>query len=461
MKPGNLHIAIALLLLAAIIVSGCPKPEDLIAPTPAPVTDVNKTPSKDINGTPDPWKPTEGAEVTVSLEDLIGKCLEKGGVDADNCLVALGKEKKEAKVCERITTISKDKCYYEIAIAMPDYHACYEIYEEGRKNLCFKIAGVAMGKESACIAISDTVIKDDCYDSLAYDKRDPKLCNKISDISTADACVYDVAQLTGDAGTCAYVSGAISNGKYLRDSCYLGVAPSDASTCGRLIDEVRKQACYVNLAKCDDIISDGNRMKCYDDSARANSSYEMCLNIPEKGYKEMREACIDDTVAANPSKDGCVLTSTPDREYACYKSIGISLSDIEICNLIVNDRAIRDDCVLGIAEKTNNAELCKEIVKNDFSKRNYCYARFAVANLKLELCEGITSGANYIKCYSDIAIGKGEPDICATITKEFWTLVHSSKSECYYRYAVGTLDADICDKITDSNFSGQCRNELE
>ncbi|MFH1225586.1 MAG: hypothetical protein V1676_07340 [Candidatus Diapherotrites archaeon] len=461
MKTMNVPAAVLLLLIAAIAIAGCPKPEDLITPAPPPAGDGNKVATDANGGKPaDPWKPPEGEEEEVSFERLVEQCVEKGGVSADNCLMSLGTQKKNYVVCERVATFPKDKCYYEIAIAMPEYHACYEIYDVGKKNLCFKIAGVAMGKESACTAISDTAVKDDCYDSIAYDKQDPMTCNKISDIGKADSCVYDVAKLKGDSGICAYVSGAISKGEYARDNCYLGVAPGSVSTCGRLIDEARKQACYINLAKCEDIISDENRVNCYDTAARNSSSYELCLNIPLGKYKEKREACIEETATANPSKEACGMIAKEEPRYACYKEVGVSLNSLEICNLIQNRRAVRDDCVLEIAKATDNAELCKEIIANDFSKRDYCYSTIAVSLLNLDVCEGITAASKYVKCYSDIAMGKEESDLCATIKKEFWTLAHSSKSECYYNYAIGKLDITVCGKIGDANFSGQCRNEL-
>lgn len=84
--------------------------------------------------------------------------------------------------------------------------------------------------------------------------------------------------------------------------------------------------------------------------------------------------------------------------------------------------AKRDHCIQGIAIKTNNPELCAEIV--DGAPRNKCYDELAFINRDPKFCKRIDSGAaspyvgyrggGYTKmlCLTRIAVATGDLELC-------------------------------------------------
>lgn len=490
MKYG-MALAVAALVLV-VMLSGCPKPEDIIKPQPGDknAADVNDKVAGPVCGDAKCESPEAAADCPQDcgaacgdgacthsetpescpadcasagkIEQEVRKCLAEGtALKRDRCLIELGKKEKNGEVCGRVSGITSDSCYVEIASAVKDYGICSRIGEPVKRNSCIKDVALNATDEAMCSKIDAQYreMRDGCYDSIAFELRNGEICLKISDIGKRDSCIYDVAKKTKKADWCRYVSGSFVGETYIRDDCYVEAGGGSAAVCGNLIDAKRAQECYAKTAECGKIILDENRSQCYYTLAKNSKDYRVCLSIPDN-YSDLRDACIDEVASKNPSRDGCGMMSEGIVKSGCYCTLGIEQSDTEICGLILNYRAVRDDCYLAIAIGTSDENVCGKIIANDLNKRDYCYSEIALLNLDLELCAKVTASTHYIACYSRIALEAGEVEICTGIPKEFGSEKYISKDVCYFNYAIGRKDTSYCTYIKTEKCREECLAEL-
>ncbi|MBU0662772.1 hypothetical protein KJ891_04890 [Candidatus Micrarchaeota archaeon] len=460
----RLRIAIVLLIAITVLLSGCPQPDELIGGGDGNAGNGDEQPDTgngngdagDGNGNGDAGNGIVPGEAGFTIQTCLAY---KNPLDGDNCLIALAKGTKSGLPCAKLQRLSKDTCYEEVAIDALDYRVCQEMGVEVKRNRCLQKVGTKTASTDACSVISDRQMRDSCFDSVAYDNQNVQICLKVASTPIKDKCIYDLAKNSGNVRICAFISGSIEDNEYIRDNCYLEVAPNSTVICGKLVKEERAEECYIRLSNCENIKGAEDKANCYDNAARGSQDYMMCNQIDDE-FEEIRAACVRDVINAYPTLDGCSLLPDETEGYQCYYDLGVAANNVEICNRIENKRAKRDDCIVEIAFNTNDHLLCDEIIKNDPAKRNYCYTEIAVTNLDIKICNYATTASHYINCYSDIAIVVDDPFICEDAVRNYPIEQYTSKNTCFYNVAIGELNVLFCDNITHSVFRERCHKEL-
>ena len=227
----------------------------------------------------------------------------------DKCLMDYAKEHKDPAVCEfTYLELSREMCYYDVAILTNDVELCKKIKSAistlvTLPSLCFKTIAVNLRNETICEYTDNKwSYKDMCYTEIAKLTGNETICEYTSNTwAHKDTCYVEVAKLTENETTCEmaielicgyindYASEFISNylSEYINftwsytDICYMEVAEltKNKTICDDkphelICDYVSDKwsytdICYMEVAKltdnktiCNKIINTNRREEC-------------------------------------------------------------------------------------------------------------------------------------------------------------------------------------------------------
>jgi hypothetical protein len=402
----------------------------------------------------------------VGLEQKIRECKGKQtNILRDQCLVELASETNKKEVCGELEFFSKDSCYKDVAIANDDELVCGFIDGRGFKDDCYYQIAVSEPYKKVCELISNenTQSRNNCFDFVAKQMRDAEYCTRITMQSSRDECIMEIAALEGDSRLCDIVSGSFyGDGTYRRDNCYISISGSEPEVCEKLIAKDRAEACYyasaidsLDTSICEKLSSDENKMACYDYIGRNKPSISACELIADK---EMREDCVNHIAINNPSEELCERISDFELKKECRYGLAVENLDFSACSRVGNLSEV-SSCQYDVATMLLDLELCSKI---QGSKKHECVIFIAKQNLDSEICETITIGYYYAKCYSSIAFEIGQISICDQIQKNrFFDLEQSTKDQCRFNFALENQNPEYCEEISNSSFENKCVGCIE
>jgi len=115
-------------------------------------------------------------------------------------------------------------------------------------------------------------------------------------------------------------------------------------------------------------------------------------------------------------------------------------------------------CYTQIAEDYNYPEICEKIStvnqdESDIPKQGYrelCYSKFS----EYKDCSDYQYDFAKNNCYVDLAIVKGNPDLCNNINIELYEegIGQAILDLCFSEIAIKLKDASICERISDGSF---------
>lgn len=118
------------------------------------------------------------------------------------------------------------------------------------------------------------------------------------------------------------------------------------------------------------------------------------------------------------------------------------------------DKSFKDDCLLRVAQETNNISKCDEIGKQDVKGRCYYLLSGGAAPTDPSVCRKLTSTIQRDQCFLNAANSKNDFSLCANIESNF------SRDGCYSAFASKNKNASLCDGITLENTRENCRNSV-
>lgn len=141
----------------------------------------------------------------------------------------------------------------------------------------------------------------------------------------------------------------------------------------------------------------------------------------------------------------------------------------------VQSHSFEDFCIMGLAGKHKDVNLCKEVsrdtrntcfvlvaeVKNDptictqAEQQDQCYQQYATDKKDATVCDNIKDGSYKDSCYQNLASQLGDPKLCDKL------VYADRKGSCYFDMAMKLRDTSYCDKITDSNQKQNCLQNLQ
>lgn len=310
----------------------------------------------------------------------------------DDCLQEVAIEKKDTKICDKITHYDGEAkgseiCYQQIYINNNDTASCAKLSNnENLQEECF--SAIALNKEDPFICknikseytderdcVTDIAIKKEdisickmekesdmryCYEKLAIKKNDMSICQKIEEDKSDSCYYYFINKAKFDNSICTSIK------ETLQDYCYRLTALENINhlSCGSLKNEAEKNACYAKIyISCDKIKGEEER--------------NLCLSqIFEKSG------------TLNP--DICKKMTNIDKANGCYFDIGYQ-SDSSYCDNIKNDQSLLELCY------TRSGIKCEKLT--DKSDIDSCYLRSAQVNTNSSICEKITDTKKKNYCY--------------------------------------------------------------
>ena len=195
---------LALLLLAAVFLAGCPQP---------PPVPIDKEPPS--------------LEQQTSTFDPLARCRSLSYSKQQECITEVAVQGAYPSLCDELDAKNRTKCLRDTAIQARNPEFCRGIQQIATRNVCYKTIALLTRKFEPCASLTtgtaaDLFSKNDCYD--------------------------DVADKTADASACAYLTEEVINQagfQYHRDQCYWGVfvQTKDAGICSKFLDPAKALAC--------------------------------------------------------------------------------------------------------------------------------------------------------------------------------------------------------------------------
>ena len=135
------------------------------------------------------------------------------------------------------------------------------------------------------------------------------------------------------------------------------------------------------------------------------------------------------------------------REQECYAKFAMENKDVSLCEKITTENW-RDGCIMNVAAETNNKALCAKI-KNPDKYSDSCFSWIAKSNGNVALCAEPMTDSQRSNCYLELAKLNDTPSLCDNVTELI------KKEQCYLHFAQTQSDSRYCVKLT-TYYVDQC-----
>lgn len=404
-----------------------------------PVPEKPTTPEK--NATTEQPKP-KLPPITI---DPAETCIGKGSdLNVDNCIKTVAVKEKKADLCDRVKVMTKDVCYYAVAITNKDPLPCFKIQEDALRNKCLSLTAVKAKSLEGCLAIKPIDVNSQFL---------------------RDQCLIDLAGALKDISICNRVSGSVRDDKIMIDNCYLKLfdANKHASFCRNLLGLDAKAGCIAS-AKKGKIQDDCLQLKdqnatdvCLRQTSYELKDYKVCLPIVDTNN---HQECLWSLVDTNATKPLCDGLSEYRKKNSCFHKAGKREKATANCTSIVGDRLLQAQCYYDVAVITKNAIPCDSISPQERDLADVCYSGTAFLKLEPALCEKVVNVSTYYNCFLDIAIKLNDNNVCTMMVKKFFPSYSNYQfdSLCLKDFAVETKQDFLCNKITQTDVKEACKD---
>ncbi len=236
----------------------------------------------------------------------------------------------------------------------------------------------------------------------------------------------------------------------LVDDCIkdVAVAADNSLVCQRIETTSIKTSCLSELgtladenATCAGLDTNVSaKDSCYTGLASTENDYTIC-GLVSGSYRSgsyARDECFTDVLASNKLGVICPLFIDANIQQQCYLEIAQENIDLNLCNKLTEVPDL-NTCINEVAPYIDNATECEYIENNDYQQQ--CYVLAAETFLNSTICEKITNTGSRNICYKNAAEENLEPETCAKITKLILL------EDCYMNVAIDSNNSTICEGI--------------
>ena len=392
----------------------------------------------------------------LTVDEEITECNKKDNqLQIELCLKSVAERENLIDICEMITVLDKENCYYNVAVGLEDLTICNKITDLNTHENCL----IKISELTDDPAICNTVSKEEktgCLERIANSTEDLEICKMIKTTRNKDLCIKNIVEKKDDPELCSLISSTYI-GAYLRDNCYIELS-DDLKYCLKLTEKSRQGECIaaadestLAAGDCNKFSSDFNQ-DCYTKEAELKEDYKYCLLLEDN----LRlQDCLDAVVNSDYlTADVCPHLDEVDERDNCYYTLAIAEINLETC-MKVSGRKLRKTCILEIAEAEGDEEICERFTK-EFSYRDECYITIAVDKISTELCNKAFFRSNYASCHGEIAYLVSQPDICDGVERGPFSYVQEAINYCYYYYSEFSETTDYCGSIKNLTLRIKC-----
>jgi hypothetical protein len=239
----------------------------------------------------------------------------------DDCYLNFAKSKGNYSICRLLSSSGgRDNCFLYFANLNSNSSLCNNISFNYTQYLCLTRI---TGDYTLCNELTSYLERDSCFEVFASEHNKPLLCLNISTHLYQDRCYTDIAVKSKDASLCSRITcyECITD----KDDCYFQVANAtlDPSSCGMIMDLLKRDLCYLETAKISSVPS-------------------FCSGI-ENTYR--RNTCFSSIIYNQKYEpSGCAGITYQNWNDECYKKIAVDRKNSTLCQNIA-DQFIRSDCI--------------------------------------------------------------------------------------------------------------------
>lgn len=165
--------------------------------------------------------------------------------------------------------------------------------------------------------------------------------------------------------------------------------------------------------------------------------------------------CLNTTAVSKNNINICDDASTNGAKYTCIAYYAKEKEDLTSCNSL--PEFDQQGCVMSIAVKTKDLNLCKTLKSNDYqvSCETQVQTKSAVTSGDESSCDNILGQSSKDKCYAGVAIKNGDTNMC----KKVVAVVYNTS--CYMQIAKNKNNPQICNMIESAPDKELCLSEVK
>ncbi len=304
-------------------------------------------------------------------------------------------------------------CFANYGKTTKDFIQCAD--NDNERPYC--MGGVAVASHNLSIC-SESKYKDECFFGAGL-VSDIEFCNQLNEGYSKEMCILGFSYNKKDKNICEQ----LSNASFLSYDCYLNIAKNtkDPHICESM-QEGFNQECFFRVA-----IERKDKYLC----KKSGEQQEKC------------EAIVIDDLARRKL------------DYMqCYE---------------IKDYYQAADCVIYIAIKTKDDNLCSSLMEGFAHVYQDCYSRVAIEKNDLSLCEKSIGGSEHSACYTNILERSSNPEQLCKKVKGFelttcLKYLHCDKGKnvkgCLEFIYNVTSDVESCKYQETSGDKNNCYSEI-
>lgn len=280
-----------------------------------------------------------------------------GETRAIRCLKSMAEEQKKEEICDYIEDNEydyiedneyRDECVAGVAVALEDDRMCYRAGDEQNdclgeiavktingelcgeiedddfgQNDCYREISVLTTNDKWCENVVDR-FRPGCYYNYAMKTGDAWSCKKVYDFDYAD-CLIEAVKVSGEEAACEEIEkktkGGFTNSDYTDCIKNAAIASGKNEVCARL-EGSKADECFSAVGKqhnkasaCSSINSEVKREECYLDVARDNDDDSICDERIQR--TDFKDSCYFEIAKNRESKRWCDEINAPEVKQEC------------------------------------------------------------------------------------------------------------------------------------------------
>ncbi|MCK5282162.1 MAG: hypothetical protein KAK00_02030 [Nanoarchaeota archaeon] len=181
-----------------------------------------------------------------------------------------------------------------------------------------------------------------------------------------------------------------------------------------------------------------------------SGDYSDCAGLDTSEDKKRIDKCYSYVGKRQDDPNACAAASGNYRD-DCYEDVAVDLHREDLCNNI-NSKYDKRDCFTDIAVYKEDPAICANLAGNE---ANICYKQYSIDADDFDSCALITSDGESDECYIYFAVEDSNHELCGELN------LKTNRDECYYGIALANTNSEFCESIEKDSKKEECYENIE
>ncbi|MBU0979426.1 MAG: hypothetical protein KJ709_01350 [Nanoarchaeota archaeon] len=181
-----------------------------------------------------------------------------------------------------------------------------------------------------------------------------------------------------------------------------------------------------------------------------SGSYTDCADLDTSKDKKRIEKCYSYVGRKQDDPTACAAASGSYRD-DCYEDVAVDLGREDLCDEIGSKNDKRS-CFTDIAVNKEDPNICANLKAGE---ANICNKDYSIGAGDFDSCSLVTSDDESDECYMHFAVADSNVELCADLNSK------KNRDECHYGIALTNTNSQFCGSIEDETKRQQCHDTIE